>query len=53
MITFSARFGGVAKEIYVPVFSDAGNFAKENGQGLFFDPAEYADIEDIEHCSGV
>ena len=45
-ITFSARFGGVAKEIYVPVRAMLGIYAKENGQGLFFDPAEYADIED-------
>ena len=45
-ITFTARFGGVAKEIYVPVRAMLGIYAKENGQGLFFDPAEYADIED-------
>ena len=51
-ITFSARFGGVAK-IYVPVRAMLGIYAKENGQGLFFDPAEYADIEDTTCCSGV
>lgn len=44
-ITFSARFGGVAKEIYVPIRAVLGIYAKENGQGLFFDPAEYAEIE--------
>ena len=38
-ITFSARFGGVAKEIYVPVRAMLGIYAKENGQGLFFDTA--------------
>ena len=45
-ITFSARFGGVAKEIYVPIRAVLGIYAKENGQGLFFDPSEYAEIEE-------
>ncbi|RZF50750.1 ClpXP protease specificity-enhancing factor [Acinetobacter halotolerans] len=45
MIRFSARFGGVAKEIYVPIQAVLGIYAKENGQGLFFDPSEYTDIE--------
>lgn len=44
-ITFSARFGGVARDIYVPVYSIIGIYAKENGQGLFFDPNEYSDIQ--------
>lgn len=41
-ITFSARFGGVSKDIYVPIAAVLGLYAKENGQGLFFDPDEYA-----------
>lgn len=41
-ITFSARFGGVSKDIYVPISAVLGLYAKENGQGLFFDPDEYA-----------
>ncbi|MCH7303566.1 ClpXP protease specificity-enhancing factor [Acinetobacter sp. Ac_3412] len=45
-ITFSARFGGVAKEIYVPIRAVLGIYARENGQGLFFDASEYAEIED-------
>lgn len=45
-ITFSARFGGVAKEIYVPINSVLGIYARENGQGLFFDPTEYADVQE-------
>lgn len=40
-ITFSARFGGVSKDIFVPFASLLGIYAKENGQGLFFDPTEY------------
>lgn len=44
-ITFSARFGGVARELYVPIHAVLGIYARENGQGLFFDPSEYADIQ--------
>lgn len=43
-ITFSARFGGVSKDIYVPLSALMGIYARENGQGLFFDPEEYANI---------
>lgn len=35
-VSFSARFGGVAREILVPVGAVIGIYAKENGQGLFF-----------------
>ncbi|MBH2028881.1 MAG: ClpXP protease specificity-enhancing factor [Moraxellaceae bacterium] len=44
-ITFSARFGGVSKEIYVPIRAVLGIYARENGQGLFFEPNEYVDIQ--------
>ncbi|AWL28060.1 ClpXP protease specificity-enhancing factor [Acinetobacter defluvii] len=44
-ITFSARFGGVSKDIYVPINAVLGLYARENGQGLFFDPEEYANVE--------
>lgn len=39
LIQFSARFGGVSREISVPIASVAGIFARENGQGLAFQPA--------------
>lgn len=42
-ITFSARFGGVSRDIYVPFNAVVGIYARENGQGLFFDPTEYDD----------
>ena len=45
-ISFSARFGGVAKDIYVPIRAVLGLYARENGQGLFFDPSEYGDIQE-------
>lgn len=35
-VGFSARFGGVAREISVPVSAVLGIYAKENGEGLFF-----------------
>jgi stringent starvation protein B len=40
-ITFSARFGGVSNNLYVPINAVRGLFARENGQGMFF-PAEEA-----------
>ena len=44
-ITFSARFGGVSRDLYVPMNAVVGIYARENGQGLFFDPSEYAHIQ--------
>jgi len=35
-IEFKARFGGVAREILVPVESVLAIFARENGQGMAF-----------------
>lgn len=37
LIQFSARFGGVSREVSVPISAVAGIFAKENGQGMSFD----------------
>lgn len=39
-VTFSARFGGVASDLYVPMHAVRGIFARENGQGMFFQPEE-------------
>ncbi|WP_173911471.1 ClpXP protease specificity-enhancing factor [Acinetobacter sp. Marseille-Q1618] len=50
-ITFSARFGGVSKDIYVPINAVLGLYARENGQGLFFDPEEYANVENTAETS--
>ena len=36
-IVFSARFGGVSQNIYVPMNAVKGIFARENGQGMFFE----------------
>ena len=39
-IQFSARFGGVSHEIAVPIERVAAIFAREDGQGLHFEPVE-------------
>lgn len=36
-IVFSARFSGVSQNIYVPINAVKGIFARENGQGMFFE----------------
>jgi len=45
MITFSARFSGVAQSLVVPVRAVAAVYARENGQGMAFDvvPGESAE----------
>ena len=40
-IYFSARFGGVSQDIWIPITAVMGIYAKENQQGMFFDPTEY------------
>jgi stringent starvation protein B len=41
-VVFSARFGGVSQNIYVPMSAVKGIFARENGQGMFFDVVDEA-----------
>lgn len=36
-ISFSARFSGVSNNLYVPMSAVKGIFARENGQGMFFE----------------
>jgi stringent starvation protein B len=38
-ISFSARFGGVAFNVYLPIPAVSAIYARENGQGMMF-PAE-------------
>ena len=46
VIQFSARFGGVSREISLPIGAIGGIFAKESGQGLFFEtPANLGSAE--------
>ena len=39
-ITFSARFGGTSQAIKLPIQSVLAVFARENGQGIFFQGEE-------------
>lgn len=49
VITFSARFGGVSSDLYVPVYAVRGVFARENGQGMFFQSEpEGVEVPEIE-----
>lgn len=45
-VSFNGRFGGVATDVYVPVSAVVGIYARENGQGMVFDPEEPADPDD-------
>lgn len=50
-ITFQARFGGVAREIYVPIGNVAAIYAKENGAGMAFEPESDPDEKSDEPSS--
>jgi len=39
-INFSARFNGSSRELQIPIQAVIGIFAKENGQGMFFQATE-------------
>ena len=46
-VSFEGRFSGVAHTLYVPVGDIMGIYARENGQGMVFDP-EVPSLEDDE-----
>jgi stringent starvation protein B len=39
-IEFSARFGGVPTQLYIPCSGVLGVYARENGQGMIFEPEQ-------------
>jgi stringent starvation protein B len=39
-VAFNGRFGGVATDVFVPIAAVVGIYARENGQGMVFDPEE-------------
>ena len=45
-IQFSSRFGGVSHEISIPVDRVMAIFARENGQGLHFEPVDIPEPPD-------
>ncbi len=42
-MVFNGRFGGVATDVHVPITAVIGIYARENGQGMVFDPEEIAE----------
>ena len=46
-IEFKARFGGVAREIVVPIDHVVAIYARENGQGMAFPAPEAGDRVDV------
>lgn len=47
-VTFSARFGGVPFEVYIPVYAISAVYARENGAGTMFPPEEIPELEKTE-----
>jgi stringent starvation protein B len=43
-ITFQARFGGVARELMVPISNVAAIYARESGAGMAFEVESYVSI---------
>lgn len=37
-IRFNARFGGVPTDLFIPCYAVLGIYARENGQGMAFEP---------------
>ncbi|OAM51709.1 ClpXP protease specificity-enhancing factor [Methylovorus sp. MM2] len=52
-ITFSARFGGVSNNLYVPINAVRGIFARENGQGMFFQEEDKPEVSKDAEASEV
>ena len=45
-VVFSARFGGISQNLYIPMHAVRGIFARENSQGMFFEiDADSTDLE--------
>lgn len=46
-VAFSARFGGVPVSIHVPMHAILGIYARENGQGMMFEPEALPDPDPL------
>jgi stringent starvation protein B len=46
VIRFSARFGGVSREIFVPIENVVAIYARENGQGMAFEVSKLSAHDD-------
>jgi stringent starvation protein B len=47
-VVFSARFGGISQNLYVPMHAVKAIFARENGQGMFFEAEAENNLTDSE-----
>lgn len=45
MLHFSARFNGISHELTIPMAFILGIYARENGQGMFFEAEEYPELD--------
>lgn len=52
-ISFSARFGGAAQNLYIPINAVRGIFARENGQGMFFEIGSESDASALSKSADV
>ncbi len=52
VLHFSARFNGLAQELTIPMHFILGIYARENGQGMFFEPEDYP-IEEFSESSKI
>lgn len=43
-VSFSARFGGVPMQVYVPMAAVLAVYSRENGQGMFFDEDDFPEV---------
>ncbi len=46
-VVFSARFGGVPQNIYIPMNAVRGIYARENGQGMMFELEDDAELAPV------
>lgn len=44
-VSFNARFGGVPRQVYVPMAAIMAVYARENGAGMMFEPEAAYDAE--------
>jgi len=51
-IRFRGRFGGVATDVFVPIGAVLGIYARENGQGMVFEPEQASPPPDDEPRGG-
>lgn len=52
-VTFSARFGGVPFEVYIPLYAISAIYARENGAGTMFPPEEIPEHDEPQSAEEV